>query len=47
MDTNHAYSFTGYARAYTPNLPHIRCVYFNRLLGNTESLQIKRLAFPI
>jgi len=48
IDTNHAYSFWGLcARLYTKLTAHTLCVYLNRLLGNTDPLQIKRLAFPI
>jgi len=34
------------ARSYTKLAAHTLCVYLNRLLGQTEFLQIKGLAFP-
>ncbi len=47
VDTNHAYSFWGLcARLYTKLTAHTLCIYVNRLLGNADCLQIKRLAFP-
>ncbi len=47
VDTNHTYSFWGLcARLYTKLAAHTLCVYLNRLRGNLDCLQIKRLAFP-
>jgi hypothetical protein len=34
------------ARLYTKLTAHTLCVYLNRLLGEINWLQIKRLAFP-
>ncbi len=46
--TNHAHSFWGLcARLYTKLTAHTLSIYLNRLLGNSECLQIKHLAFPI
>lgn len=48
VETNHAHSFQGLcARLYTKLAAHTLCIYLNRLLGNPDFLQIKRLAFPI
>ncbi len=48
IETNHAHSFWGLcARLYTKLTAHTLSIYLNRLLGNTECLQIKHLAFPI
>ncbi len=48
LSTNHAYRFRSLcARLYTKLTAHTLCVYLNRLLGNPDCLQIKRLAFPI
>lgn len=47
VDTNHTYSFWGLcARLYTKLTAHTLCVYLNRVFGNADPLQIKRLAFP-
>jgi hypothetical protein len=35
------------ARLYTNLTAHTLCIQLNRLLGNPDWLQIKRLAFPI
>lgn len=44
----HAHSFSGLcARLYSKLTAHTLCLYLNRLLGESEVLQIKRLAFPI
>jgi hypothetical protein len=44
---NHAHTFWGLCtRLYTKLAAHTLCIYLNRLLGNVEFLQIKRLAFP-
>lgn len=48
IEINHAHTFYGLcARLYTKLTAHVLCVYINRLLGKTEFLQIKALAFPI
>lgn len=48
VERNHAVTFDGLcARLYTKLTAHTLCIYLNRLLGNPEWLQIKRLAFPI
>ena len=48
LSTNHAYRFRSLcARLYTKLTAHTLCIYLNRLLGNSDCLQIKRLAFPI
>jgi hypothetical protein len=47
IETNHAHSFWGlYARLYTKLTAHTLCIYINRLLGKSDFLQIKSLAFP-
>jgi Transposase DDE domain len=47
IETNHAYSFEGLcARLYTKLTAHPLCVKINRMLGKTNFLQIKALAFP-
>lgn len=47
IERNHAYTFWGLCtRLYTKLTAHTLCIYLNRLLGNTDVLQIKRLAFP-
>jgi transposase len=47
VDTNHTYSFWGLcARLHTKLAAHTLCIYLNRLVGNVDCLQIKRLAFP-
>ena len=47
IETNHAHTFWGLcARLYTKLTAHTLCVYINRLLGKTDFLQIKELAFP-
>ncbi len=48
VDTNHAHSFWDLCtRLYTKLTAHTLSVYLNRLVGNVDFLQIKRLAFPI
>ncbi len=47
VDTNHAHSFWGLCtRLYTKLTAHTVSIYLNRLCGNVDFLQIKRLAFP-
>ena len=47
IEVNHAHTFWGLcARLYTKLTAHTLCIYFNRLLGKPEYLQIKALAFP-
>lgn len=46
LETNHAKTFAGLcARLYSKLTAHTLCVYLNRLLGSSDCLQIKRLAF--
>ena len=46
LEVNHAHSFWGLcARLYTKLTAHTICIYLNRLLGNADFLQIKKLAF--
>ncbi len=46
-DTNHAHSFWGLCtRLHTKLAAHTLSIYLNRLFGNVNFLQIKRLAFP-
>ena len=48
IEQNHAHSFWGLcARLITKLTAHTLSIYINRLLGNADFLQIKRLAFPI
>jgi len=48
IETNHAHTFWGLCtRLYTKLTAHTLCIYRNRLLGNPDFLQIKKLAFPI
>jgi len=48
IETNHAHTFWGLCtRLYTKLAAHTLCTYINRLLGEPDFLQIKRLAFPI
>ncbi len=48
LETNHAHTFWGLCtRLYTKLTAHTLCIYLNRLLGNADFLQIKKLAFPI
>ncbi len=48
VEQNHAHSFWGLcARLITKLTAHTLSIYINRLLGNADFLQIKRLAFPI
>lgn len=48
IEVNHAQSFGGLcARLYTKLTAHTLCLYLNRVLGNTEPLHIKTLAFPV
>lgn len=45
---HHAHSFWGLcARLYSKLAAHTLCIYLNRLLGQTNVLQLKSLAFPI
>ena len=47
IETNHAHTFWGVcARLYSKLTAHTLCIYINRLLGKTDFLQIKELAFP-
>ena len=47
IETNHAHTFGGLcARLYTKLTAHTICIYINRLLGKSDFLQIKGLAFP-
>jgi hypothetical protein len=46
VETNHAHSFWGLCtRLQTKLAAHTLCIYLNRLLGNHDFLQIKKLAF--
>ncbi len=48
LQVNHAHTFWGLCtRLLTKLAAHTLCIYLNRLLGNPDFLQIKRLAFPI
>lgn len=48
LQTNHAHTFEGLcARLYTKLTAHTLCIYLNRLLGRSDFLHIKSLAFPI
>lgn len=48
LQTNHAHTFVGLCtRLYTKLTSHTLCIYINRLLGKSDFLQIKELAFPI
>jgi hypothetical protein len=45
---NHAHTFWGLcARIESKLTAHTLCIYLNRLMGKTDALQIKALAFPI
>lgn len=45
---NHAHTFWGLcARVESKVTAHTLCIHLNRLLGKTDALQIKALAFPI
>ena len=47
IEKNYAHTFWGLAaRLYTKLAAHTICIYINRMLGHTDFLQIKRLAFP-
>lgn len=47
VETNHAHTFWGLAaRLYTKLTAHTLCVWLNRLLGVTDVLHLKALAFP-
>jgi hypothetical protein len=47
IETNHAHTFWGLCtRLYAKLTAHTLCIYINRLLGKTDFLQIKELAFP-
>jgi hypothetical protein len=48
IEVNHAHTFWGLCtRLLTKLAAHTLSIYLNRLLGNSEPLQIKTLAFPI
>jgi hypothetical protein len=48
VETNHAHGFRGLAaRLYTKLTAHTLCVWINRLLGGTDVLPLKALAFPL
>jgi hypothetical protein len=48
IEQNHAHTFTGLAtRLHTKLAAHTLCIYPNRLLGRSDFLCVKRLAFPI
>ena len=48
IEINHAHTFRGLCtRLYTKLTAHTLCIYINRLLGKSQFLQIKPLAFPI
>jgi hypothetical protein len=48
IEHNHAHTFRGLcARLITELTAHTLCIYLNRLLGKSDFLQIKALAFPI
>ena len=48
IETNHAHTFWGLCtRLLTKLTAHTLSIYINRLLGVSDFLQIKRLAFPI
>jgi hypothetical protein len=47
IETNHAHTFWGLCtRLHTKLAAHTLCLHLNRLLGSTQFLQIKSLAFP-
>ena len=47
IERNHAHTFWGLcARLYTKLTAHTLCIFINRLLGKSDFLQIKKLAFP-
>jgi hypothetical protein len=47
LEENYAHGFWGLvSRLYTKLTAHTLCIYLNRLLGNPNILQIKKLAFP-
>lgn len=46
VETNHAYAFFGLqTRLYSKLAAHAILIYLNRLLGNSDFLHIKQLAF--
>lgn len=48
IEKNHGDTFWGLmTRLYTKLTAHTMCLFINRLLGKSELLQIKSLAFPI
>jgi hypothetical protein len=48
IEMNHAHTFDGLCtRLLTKLAAHTLCIYLNRLLGHSDWLQIKALAFPI
>lgn len=47
IEKNHAHTFWGLCtRLYAKLTAHTLCIYINRLLGKSDFLQIKALAFP-
>jgi hypothetical protein len=47
IEINHAHTFWGLcAKLYTKLTAHTLCIYINRLLGKSDFLHIKSLAFP-
>jgi hypothetical protein len=48
IERDHAHTFLGLAaRLYSKLAAHTFCIYLNRLLGHSDFLCVKRLAFPI
>ena len=48
IERNHAHTFRGLVtRLYTKLAAHTICIYLNRLVGHSDFLCIKHLAFPI
>lgn len=48
IERNHAHTFSGLVtRLYSKLAAHTLCMYLNRLLGHSDFLCVKRLAFPI
>jgi len=48
IETNHAHTFWGLCtRLLTKLAAHTLCIHINRLLGHSNCLQVKPLAFPI
>lgn len=47
IEENYAHGFWGLvSRIYTKLTAHTLCIYLNQLLGKSDLLQIKALAFP-